>query len=47
MGTIDYARVELFIADRLRAGLSPKMVRDSVSVLSLVLQLAMRSKAIR
>lgn len=47
VGTIDYAGVELFIADRLRAGLSPKMVRDSVSVLSLVLQLAMRSKAIR
>ncbi len=47
VGTIDYAGVELFIADRLRAGLSPKMVRDSVSVLSLVLQLALRSKAIR
>lgn len=47
VGAIDYARVELFIAVKLRAGLSPKMVRDSVSVLSLVLQLAVKAKAIR
>jgi integrase len=46
VGSIDFADVELFIADRRRAGLSPKMIRDSVSVLSLVLQLAVRSKAL-
>jgi integrase len=46
VGTIDFAAVELFIADRFHAGLSPKMIRDSVSVLSLVLQLAVKSRAL-
>lgn len=40
---IDYMDVETFIADRLDAGLSPKYVRECVSVLSLVLKSAVRS----
>jgi integrase len=46
IGAIDFATVELFIADRLRAGLGPKMVRQSVSVLALILDLAVQSKAL-
>ena len=44
--SIDYATVELFIADRHRAGLSPKMVRGSLSVLSMVLQLAVKANGL-
>lgn len=40
---VDYMDVETFIADRLNAGLSPKYVRECVSVLSLVLKSAVRS----
>ena len=47
LGAIDYMAVELFIADRLRAGLSPKMVRESVSVLSLVMRCAVQANARR
>ena len=35
---IDFTEVEEFIADRLSAGLSPKYVREYVSVLSLIIQ---------
>jgi hypothetical protein len=37
VGSIDYATVELSIAGRFRAGLSGKMVRESLSVLSMIL----------
>ena len=44
---IDYTDVEEFIADRLSSGLSPKYVRECVSVVSLIMQSAMRSKVRR
>ncbi len=47
LGSIDFTTVEAFIADRLRAGLSPKMVRESVSVLSLIMRCAVQANARR
>lgn len=47
MTAIDFMDVEEFIGDRLEAGLSPKMVRKAVSVVSLVMEAAVRSKARR
>lgn len=47
MTGIDFMDVEEFIGDRLEAGLSPKMVRKTVSVVSLVMEAAVRSKARR
>ncbi len=47
LGAIDYMTVEQFISDRLRAGLSPKMVRGSLSVLSLILGCAVKAGARR
>ena len=47
LGAIDYMVVEQFIADRFRAKLSPKMVRGSASVLSLILQCAVKAGARR
>ena len=47
LGAIDYMTVEQIIADRVRAGLSPKMVRGSVSVLSLILKCAVKAGARR
>jgi integrase len=47
LGAIDFMTVEQFIADRLRAKLSPKMVRGSVSILSLILQSAVKAGARR
>lgn len=47
LGAIDFMTVEQFISKRLRAGLSPKMVRGSLSVLSLILQCAVKSGARR
>jgi integrase len=44
---IDYTDVEEFIADRLAHGLSPKYVRECVSVLSLILQSSVASKVRR
>ena len=44
---VDYMDVEEFIADRLSAGLSPKYVRQAVSVLSLVMQSAQRGNVRR
>jgi integrase len=44
---IDFTEVEEFIADRLSAGLSPKYVRECVSVLSLIMQAAIASKVRR
>jgi hypothetical protein len=44
---IDRADVEEFSASKLEAGLSPKSVREAVSVLSLVMQLAVNSKVRR
>lgn len=44
---IDYTDVEEFISDRLSAGLSPKYVRECVSVLSLIMQSAIRSNVRR
>ena len=43
LGSIDYMTVETFVADRLKAGLSPKMVRESVSVLSLIMGSAVQA----
>ena len=40
---IDYLDVESFLADRLAAGLSPKRVREALSVLSLIMKCAVRS----
>ena len=45
MGNIDYMCVEKFIAAKLSEGLSPKKVRDAISVTSLVLKCAVRSNA--
>jgi integrase len=45
MGSIDYLDVEQFIAAKLTEGLSPKKVRDAVSVLSLVMKCAVRANA--
>ena len=45
MGGIDYLEVERFIAAKLREGLSPKKVRDAVSIVSLVMRCAVRANA--
>jgi integrase len=45
MGSIDYLEVERFIAAKLREGLSPKKVRDAVSIVSLVMRCAVRANA--
>jgi Phage integrase, N-terminal SAM-like domain len=45
MGSIDYLDVEQFIAAKLAEGLSPKKVRDAVSVVSLVMKCAVRANA--
>jgi len=44
---IDYTDIEEFIADRLAHGLSPKYVRECVSVLSLIMQSSVASKVRR
>jgi integrase len=41
---IDFVDVEEFIANRLATGLSPKYVRECVSVLSLIMRAAMKAK---
>ena len=46
VGSIDYASVELWLADRRMAGLGPKMLRECLSVLSLILGFAVKSKAL-
>jgi integrase len=43
VAAIDYMDVETFIADRINAGLSPKYVRECVSILSLIMKTAERS----
>ena len=45
MGVIDYLEVERFIAAKLSEGLSPKKVRDAVSVVSLVMKCAVLANA--
>jgi integrase len=40
---IDYMDVEMFIADRIDAGLSPKYVRQCVSIVSLIMRAGVRS----
>ena len=45
MGGIDHLDVEQFIAAKLVEGLSPKKVRDAVSVISLVMKCAVRANA--
>ncbi len=45
MGGIDYVDIEKFIAAKIAEGLSPKKVRDAVSVVSLVMRCAVRSNA--
>jgi integrase len=45
MGNIDYLDVEKFIAAKIAEGLSPKKVRDAVSVTSLVMKCAVRANA--
>lgn len=47
MNRIDYAEVERFISDKLGDGHSAKRVRDMVSIVSLIMKLAMKSKARR
>ncbi len=44
---IDYLDVEKFIAVKISGGLSPKKVRDAVSVVSLVMKCALRTNARR
>jgi site-specific recombinase XerC len=46
VGSIDYTSVELWLADRRKAGLSPKTVRECLSVLSLIVRFAVKSKAV-
>lgn len=46
VGSIDYATVELFLADRRKAGLSPKTLRECLSVLSLILKFSVKAKAL-
>ncbi|MGA3218752.1 MAG: site-specific integrase [Acidimicrobiales bacterium] len=46
VGSIDFATVELWLADRRQAGLGPKMLRECLSVLSLILAFAVKSKAL-
>jgi integrase len=46
IGSIDFAAVELWLADRRQAGLGPKMLRECLSVLSLILGFAVKSKAL-
>ncbi len=41
-GSIEWLDVEEFIGEKLEAGYSPKMVRDMVSVVSLIMKLAVR-----
>jgi integrase len=45
LAEVDYLDVEQFIAAKLDEGLSPKKVRDAVSVLSMVMRCALRSNA--
>ncbi len=47
MSDIDYMDVEDFIAEKLGAGLSPKYVREAVSVLSLIMRCAVKANARR
>lgn len=47
LAEIDYVDVEDFISDRLSAGLSPKYVRECVSVLSLIMRLAVKANVRR
>lgn len=47
MTAVDFMDVEEFIGDRLEAGLSPKMIRKAVSVVSLIMEAAVRAKARR
>jgi integrase len=46
VGSIDYAAAELFLADRRDKGLGPKVVRECLSVLSLVLKFAVKARAL-
>ena len=46
VGSVDYASVELWIADRRKAGLSPKTVRECLTALSLILKFAVKSNAV-
>lgn len=45
MSRVDWAEVERFIGIKLQAGMSPKKVRDMVSVVSLIMKTAIRSGA--
>jgi integrase len=45
MGNINYLDVEKFIAAKIAEGLSPKKVRDAVSVTSLLMKCAVRANA--
>ena len=45
--SIDWVEVELFATSMLERGLSPKTVRETLSVLSLIMKTAMRARAIR
>ena len=46
VGSIDYASVELFLADCRQKGLGPKVVRECLSVLSLILKFAVKARAL-
>ena len=43
LGDISYLDIEMFIADVLDEGLSPKYVRECVSVVSLIMKLAVKA----
>jgi hypothetical protein len=43
LGDISYLDIEMFIADLLDEGLSPKYVRECVSVVSLIMKLAVKA----
>ncbi|HET9077183.1 MAG TPA: N-terminal phage integrase SAM-like domain-containing protein, partial [Acidimicrobiales bacterium] len=47
LGAIDYLDVERFIADKLRDGHGAKQVREMVTVISLIMQCAIRTNARR
>src|ERR1700678_232459 len=46
VGSIDYATIELFLADRRQKGLGPKTLRECLSVLSLILKFAVKARAL-
>ena len=46
VGSIDYAAIELFLAEARQKGLGPKTLRECLSVLSLILKFAVKARAL-